>query len=270
MLSFLLEDKLTTWFIFQNNQLILLKENEKNPLTRDTFTYFETFFLRKFTLGTYQQSLCFCAEIPKDFHLPEELISLPLRKAFELLGNEWYGPLAKAYAVINWDGNHQFCGHCGAPTYHKVGSFERLCTRCGLGAYPRISPSIMVLIQKHDHVLLARSPHFAKGAYGLIAGFVEVGESLEETLHREVREEVGINVKNLIYFGSQSWPFPDSLMIGFIADYDRGEITIDNVEIIEADWYRYDNLPGYPSSSASLARKLIDHFVDSRVKKKYS
>lgn len=266
MLSFIVDKEITNWFVFQNGELVFLLNNQINPLTAEILTYFQTLFSRQFNLGIYQHTPCFCAEIPKSITLPSEFATLPIRKAFENLGDAWYSPLAKAHAIIAWDRNHQYCGHCGAPTYHNVGNFERLCTNCGLGAYPRISPSVMVLIQKGDDLLLARSPHFLPGAYGLIAGFVEAGESLEEALHREVMEEVGLAIKNVTYFGSQSWPFPDSLMVGFIADYAEGEINIDNVEIIEANWYRYDNLPGYPSTSVSLARKLIDYVVDLKMR----
>ena len=110
---------------------------------------------------------------------------------------------------------------------------------------------------------MARGPHFPPGVYGLIAGFVEIGESLEETIHREVKEEVGIEIKNLSYFGSQAWPFPDSLMIAFVADYASGEIVIDKNEIEVAGWYRYDNLPGLPSMNISIASTLLENFVTS-------
>src|SRR5690606_2224103 len=121
--------------------------------------------------------------------------------------------------------------------------FERTCPTCHLAAYPRISPSIIVRIHKGDQILMARSPHFAPGIYGLIAGFVESGETLEETIHREVMEEVGIKVKNIRYFDSQPWPFPDSLMIGFTAEHASGDIQVDHHEIEHADWYGKDNIP---------------------------
>ena len=114
---------------------------------------------------------------------------------------------------------------------------------------------------------MSRSPHFPPGRYGLIAGFVEAGESIEAAAYREVEEEVGIKIKNLRYFGSQSWPFPDSLMIAFIAEYASGELIIDHNEIEDAGWYRYDNLPGKPSSSVSIAKKLIEHYIEEQIKK---
>ena len=120
---------------------------------------------------------------------------------------------------------------------------------------------MIVLIHQDDHLLMARSAHFPPGVYGLIAGFVEAGESIEEAVHREVKEEVGLTIKSLVYCGSQPWPFPDSLMMAFTADYEAGEITMDQVEIEDAGWYKYDKLPGLPSMALSIAMKLIDDFV---------
>jgi NAD+ diphosphatase len=209
---------------------------------------------------------CYCAEIDSSIDIPDDLIPTPLRQCFEILGMDWYVATAKAISVITWDKNHQYCGRCGNPTIYKSGTFERICNQCSLSFYPRISPSMIVLIKNEDKILMSRSPHFAPGAYGLIAGFLEVGESIEDAVHREVQEEVGLKIKNLRYFGSQSWPFPDSLMIGFTADYDSGDIVLDTNEIESADWYRYDQLPGGPSVSVSIARKLIDHFIAEQQK----
>lgn len=258
----------TYWFIFQNDRLLLAKEAEDySLLTNKHFSLLKSSILRELKLGTLNEADCYCAEIAEDAPLPDEVAPFSLRKGLELLGTDWYHPAAKAYAVINWDKTHQFCGRCGSKTLHKASAaFERICPACGLSLYPRISPSMIVLIEKEDKILLARSPHFPPGRYGLVAGFIEVGESIEDAVHREVQEEVGIKVKNLRYFGSQPWPFPDSLMIGFFADYASGEIQVDNVEIVEAGWYRFDNLPSSPPS-VSIARKLIDHFVVEATKK---
>jgi NAD+ diphosphatase len=196
--------------------------------------------------------------------LPSGLGSVPLKKALGILGDTWYATAAKAFSILHWDKTHQFCGQCGKPTEAKIGTFERICNHCGISHYPRISPSIIVLVKKEDKIVMSRSLHFPSGAYGLIAGFVEVGETIEDAVHREVKEEVGLAIQNLHYFGSQSWPFPDALMIAFTADYLSGEIMIDQQELESAGWYRYDNLPGYPSSSISIARKLIDQFVKEK------
>lgn len=169
--------------------------------------------------------------------------------------------LLKAFAIIKWDRHYQFCGKCAKETSLITAGFERRCDVCALSYYPRISPAIIVLIHRENEILMARSPHFAPGIYALIAGFVEPGETLEAAVHREVFEEVGIRIKDLSYYGSQPWPFPDSLMIGFTAAYDSGEISIHPDEIEEAGWYRLDNLPGLPSFSMSIAFEMIHQFI---------
>lgn len=191
-------------FVFQNDKLILRKQDNGGffPHPSD-LSLLRPHFLRHHPIGMIKQTTYQAAEIHQDVHLPDTLVALSLRKAFDLLGEEWFGAAIKAYSVINWDRNHQFCSRCGSKTNHVSTSFERLCSSCGMVFYPRISPSVIVLIRKGDHLLMARSPHFPPGAYGLIAGFVEVGETLEQTIHREIMEEVQIKVKNIQYYGSQ-------------------------------------------------------------------
>ena len=250
------------WFIFQNNNLLMLKDGATHSLPSASFMMtVKSHLRREHGFGEFAGAACFCAEIDSDAALPPGVVAVSLRGALGLLDPDWYKPAVKAFSIINWDINHQFCSRCGNLTRHQPGSFERICNVCELTFYPRISPCMIVLIKKDDHLLMARSPHFVPGAYGLIAGFIEVGESIEDAVHREVKEEVNIDIKNLRYFGSQPWPFPDSLMIGFTAEYAGGDIIIDNKEIEAAGWYRFDNLPGRPSVSVSIASKLIEHFV---------
>lgn len=257
----LADEKIEYWFIFQNDRLLIQRGDNIQLVTSSNTPTLKSAFLRQHLLGQFENFNVYCAEIPVEQTLPEKIEAQPLRKAMELLGTDWYNMAAKAYTIINWDKNHQYCGRCGNTTTHKTGSFERICNTCGLNFYPRISPSIIVLIHKGDQLLMARSPHFTPGAYGLIAGFVEAGESIETAVHREVWEEVQIKIKNLHYFGSQAWPFPDSLMIAFMAEYDSGEIIIDSNELETAGWYHFNDLPGRPSYQMSMASKLIDHFI---------
>lgn len=154
----------------------------------------------------------------------------------------------------------RFCGRCGHATEPVLTERAWRCPACGLVVYPRISPAIIVLITRGEKILLARSPRFPPGMHSVIAGFVEPGETLEHAVSREVREEVGITVKNLRYFASEPWPFPDSLMIAFVAEYDTGEIAIDHNEIVSAEWYGRSNLPGLPAS-LSISRALIDRWI---------
>lgn len=163
--------------------------------------------------------------------------------------------------LLHWDKTHAFCGVCGARTVLAQDEHARQCVACGHIAYPRIAPSIIVAVTKHDELLLARGTRFPIPMFSVLAGFVEPGETLEECVHREVREEVGIEVTDLCYFGSQPWPFPDSLMVGFTAVYASGELTPDPREIVEAQWFRRDALPKRMPGGHSISRRLIDWFV---------
>src|SRR3990167_466001 len=246
------------WFIIQSNDLLLNKDNSlpKWPHVKSIASH----FIRQFLLGKFNNIEYYCAQIATGVNV--NLNPVPLKKALALFNNEIYSIGVKAYSVINWDKNHKFCGCCGSLTEHNGKGFERICAICGLSFFPRISPSIIVLIHKDDHLVMARSPHFPAGVYGLIAGFVEIGENLEEAVHREVKEEVGLEIKELTYFGSQPWPFPDSLMVAFTAQYAAGDILMDKEEIEDAGWYKYDNLPGRPSMPMSIASALLDNFVN--------
>lgn len=167
-----------------------------------------------------------------------------------------------AYAVrmIAYDRNTRFCGRCGNETLPLTTERAKKCPACGLVTYPRLSPAVIVLVQRDDRILLARSPRFPPGMFGLIAGFVEPGENLEHALKREVLEETGIAVDNIRYFGSEPWPFPDSLMAGFTADYAGGELVVDAGEIESAFWFDRQNLPRIPEK-LSISRALIDWWI---------
>ena len=177
------------------------------------------------------------------------------------LFSEWNeGLLAvagRSYQIAEWSRTHRFCGACGSPTVHVAGERCVRCPNCGHSAYPRISPAMMVLIRDGDRVLLARHNRSPSSFFTALAGFLEAGESVEEAIHREVFEEVGLTVRNLRYFDSQPWPFPHSLMLAFTADYAGGEIRVDETEIAEARWFGPgDTLPRTPMG-ISIASHLI-------------
>ncbi|MBN1567449.1 MAG: NAD(+) diphosphatase [Acidobacteria bacterium] len=211
-------------------------------------------------LGLYRGKPCYAAETC----LREE--ALPgadfqeLRSLFGRLENGFYEIALFGIHLTGWDKSCQFCSRCRGKLKSRSDMRAKECEECGRLEFPRISPAIIVLVEKGDTLLLARSPRFAGRFFSVLAGFVEPGESLEEAVRREVREETGIAVKDIAYFGSQPWPFPDSLMIGFTAQYESGEIQIDGEEIIEAGWYRADSLPSIPGK-LSIARQLIDWFI---------
>lgn len=171
-----------------------------------------------------------------------------------------------ARQIIDWDRNFRFCGRCSAPTTALPNEHARQCPRCQLTSYPRISPAIITAVIKGDQILLARGRQARdKKMFSLLAGFLEPGESLEDAVRREVREEAGIEVANVQYFKSQSWPFPDSLMVGFTAEHLSGEIRIDNNEIEEAGWFKADGLPSVPVRR-SISSELIQWFVAAQRK----
>jgi NAD+ diphosphatase len=176
---------------------------------------------------------------------------------FGVLDDSLFALVGHAVQIMDWDRSHQYCGRCGMPTEASGIERARICTACGQPHYPRIAPVVMALVRDGDRLLLARSPRFQSGVYSALAGFVEAGESLERSLAREVREEVGVEIAHPRYFSSQSWPFPHSLMIAFNCDYAGGEIRTDPVEIEAARWFSVDSLPDLPNPM-SIARRLID------------
>jgi NAD+ diphosphatase len=206
-------------------------------------------------IGQWQGRPCYAADIDVVPDVAGELVAV--RSLFARFGAEAFALAGRATQLMDWQRNHRYCGRCATPTARKAGEYAMLCPKCGLFAYPRISPAVMVLIARGDELLLARSPHFRPGMYSALAGFVEAGETLEQAAVREVREEVGLEIANLRYFRSQPWPFPDSLMIAFFADYAGGEIIPDPSEIEAAGWFARSALPPLPDP-VSIARQLID------------
>ena len=180
-----------------------------------------------------------------------------VRALFALAGAEAFALAGRAVFLLDWQKNHRYCGRCATPTRRQAHEYAMVCPGCGFLAYPRMSPAVMVLVRRGDTLLLARSPRFKAGVFSALAGFVEAGETLEACAQREVREEVGIEIANLRYFRSQPWPFPDSLMLAFFADYAGGELCLDPAEIEAAGWFALDALPPLPDP-ASIARRLID------------
>jgi NAD+ diphosphatase len=182
---------------------------------------------------------------------------LGLRDVFTALGEELFVAAGAATQLVEWAATSRYCGRCATPTERATEDRSMRCPACGLRAYPRLAPAVIVLVRRGDEALLARNARFPLPFYSTLAGFVEVGETLEQTVAREIREEVGVEVKNVRYFGSQPWPFPHSLMVGFMAEWAGGEIRPDPAEIADARWFRADELP-LVSPPLSIARRLID------------
>jgi NAD+ diphosphatase len=223
---------------------------------------------RTLYLGCLAGKHCWAAEAPAAAPAPPPGLAWEgLRTLFSVLEDAHFALAGRAIQLIDWDRNHRFCGRCGAPTELKTEERARACAACRLTAYPRIAPAVMALVRREGEVLLGRSPHFPPGMYSALAGFVEAGETLEQCLAREVEEEVGVQVSRMRYFASQPWPFPNSLMIAFVCDWESGEIRPQAGEIEAANWFDVLQLPKLPSK-ISIARRLIDAVVQEMRKEK--
>jgi len=182
-----------------------------------------------------------------------------LRKTHAILSPQDYQLAGKGAELLYWDQNTRYCGVCGAPN-KWMSDISKKCPECGKEWWPSVSTAIIVRIERGDSILLVRARTFRTNHHGLVAGFLETGESLEECVEREVREEAGITIRNLHYFGSQPWPYPFGLMVGFTAEYAGGELKIQKEELCEGGWFTRDNLPPIPDK-ASIARRLIDDWL---------
>ncbi|BDH47578.1 NADH pyrophosphatase [Salmonella enterica subsp. enterica serovar Choleraesuis] len=188
---------------------------------------------------------------------PQDMVSLR-----QLLGEEagLFQLAGRGVQLAEFYRSHKFCGYCGHEMHPSRTEWAMLCNHCRERYYPQIAPCIIVAIRRGDEILLAQHTRHRNGIYTVLAGFVEVGETLEQTVAREVMEESNIQVKNLRYVTSQPWPFPQSLMMAFTAEYAGGELKIDPKELLDAGWYRYDALPQLPPVG-TVARRLIEDTV---------
>ena len=182
-----------------------------------------------------------------------------LRQSYHLIPSQQYVRAGKCYEILYWDSTTKFCGVCGGPMKFHT-EISKRCTCCGKEVWPQLATAVICLVQKGDEVLLVHARNFKRDYYGLVAGFVETGETLEEAVEREVLEETGIRIRNIRYFGSQPWPYPCGLMVGFTAEYSGGTIHLQRSELSKGGWYRHDALPEIPGKM-SIARKLIDAWL---------
>lgn len=249
------------WFIFRRERLLVqqiddaarvpfLERLDGLALPGDGSLY----------LGRLDGHDSFAVELDGDAALPDGLSDQPLRGLYGRLPNDLFSLAGRASQLVVWNRTHRFCGHCGTPTVAVPGERAKECPACGLRSYPRISPAVIVLVTRGDRMLLTRGVNFPEGFYAALAGFVEPGETLEEAVAREIQEEVGLDVTEIRYFGSQPWPFPHQLMVGFTATWAGGEIAVDHHELADAAWFTRDSLPHIPPRM-SIARRLIDWFV---------
>ena len=220
-------------FVFQGSHLLLREEDLSFP----ALAHLEGIAADLHPVGLLHERYCQATWCARDTPPPPGFAWRSMRSLFGELDDALMGVAARAVQIAEWARTHRFCGACAQPMALHAGERCFRCEACGMMAYPRISPAMMVLIRKGEHVLLAMHVASPSKRFTPLAGFLEAGETIEEAVHREVFEEVGLRVHNLQYFGSQSWPFPHSLMIAFTADYLDGEIRVDDSEISEARWF---------------------------------
>jgi NAD+ diphosphatase len=249
------------WFAFCENKMLVKVENDNYCIPYlNSLQELNVLPVRTQYLGILQGSPCYSAEISSSTNAPEGMNFVDLRSLYGVIDEDLFHLAGKAFQIVSWDQMHQFCGRCGSPTEEQPGERAKICPKCGFISYPRICPATITAVLKDNKILLAHAKNFKGNMYSLIAGFLEPGETLEECVKRELMEEVSIKVKNIKYLGSQSWPYPNSMMIGFTAEYDSGEISVDGVEISDAGWFDVDNLPELPSK-VSIAREIIDWYI---------
>ncbi len=248
------------WFLFRQERLLLLSQAGTHFLPRQPEAVaWGVDPAQAHFLGRWEGVNCWAAGL-------EEMETLPagqwvsLRQAYSLLEEEMFWVAARAVQIVAWDRTHRYCGGCGAPTRRKPDEHVKICPVCGLTAYPRLAPAVIVAVEKEGRLLLAHNHRHPAGFYSVLAGFVEPGETLEQAVEREILEEVGVTVHAIRYFGSQPWPFPHSLMVAFTAVYAGGTLTLEDEELAHADWFAADQLPLVPPPM-SIARRLIDDFV---------
>jgi NAD+ diphosphatase len=212
-------------------------------------------------LGMLGTTACWAVEVPAGPE-PDDGSFMDLRALYGRLSELHWTVAGRAVQLVEWARTHRYCGRCGTATEPSPGERAKRCPACGLLAFPRLAPAVITLVSRGEEALLARGVTFPVPMYSCIAGFVEPGETIEEAVRREVLEEVGVEITNLAYVASQPWPFPHSLMIGFTADWASGDIVIDPREILDAQWFRADDMPMIPPG-ISIARKLIDGWLHS-------
>lgn len=183
-----------------------------------------------------------------------------LRQSYYKLSSKEYLKAGKCHELLYWDQNTKFCGVCGGTMKFHTDISKR-CEHCGKEVWPQLATAVIVLVRRENEILLVHANNFRTDFYGLVAGFVETGETLEEAVHREVLEETGLHIKNLKYFASQPWPYPCGLMVGFMAEYDSGKIHLQRSELSKASWFDKDHLPQIPEK-LSIARQLIDYWLE--------
>lgn len=255
-------NKAANWLMFLNDKPVIVGGEVSNPIPYfDNPSRMGLTIENRFFLGLFRGEACYAASLDPLADLPMEFTVCDMKLMLAKLPEAWFQLLGLAQQILTWDRNHQYCGACGSHTHFHAADRAKVCPDCGLRNYPRVSPCIITLVTHGDKVLLGRSPRFIPDLYSTLAGYIEPGETVEQAVHREVKEEVGVELGKLEYVKSQPWPFPHSLMLGFIAEYQQGDIRVDEDELEDAQWWHIDKLPLIPPQG-TISRALIDIHIE--------
>ena len=249
----------TLWFLFYKDELLLRNVDEKPSIPCGDTPPLPSKYTQH-TVAKLSNIPCIAYYLDEQPTL-EGYTTMALRDVYEHIDKKYYKIAGKALEILYWDKNTQYCPACGTKTQMNT-PISKKCPNCGKEIFTIVTPAILVRIKKDDKIMLVHSRTFKKNYKGLVAGFVETGESLEECVRREVMEETSLTIKNIKYFGSQPWPYPSNIMIGFTADYESGEVHLQDEELSSGGFFGKDNLPLLPRKD-SLARKIIDDWINS-------
>ncbi len=248
------------WLLLQGNRVFTEQTKAGTQLPEGPCPL-QTSSQKPLYIGRWQGQPCRVLNLPKDWQQPAELVSESIMATDPQLSLPILSLAGIGQMILHWERSSQHCGYCGGSLSQLPGEWGKKCRQCSNHHHPRIHPCVIGLVVKGDEILLVRKPEWADGRFGLVAGFVEFGECLEEAMAREILEETNIVVANIRYLGSQCWPFPSQLMTGFVCDYVSGEIKLQEDELENGGWYRLDQLPTIPPRR-SIARYLIDKAGD--------
>ena len=250
------------WFLFHGDQLLVRKRGDSAeiPFLTDP-EELRLLPSRKQFLGMLDGKPCFTAELEEPIGFGESEYRT-IRSLLGHLPEEMFALAGRAFQVMDWERSHRFCGKCGMPTEPMADERAMTCPACGIQYYPRIAPAVIVAVVRDGKILLAHARRFPSVFFSVLAGFVEAGETFEECVHREIREEAGIEVENIRYFGNQPWPFPNTLMVGFTAEYAGGDLVIEEKELTQAAWFEPEEVLRLQiPRHGTIARQLIDWFL---------